>query len=150
MDDIAELFREPTVAAYLASTRVAAADREALLDRALPDLQQDARNFAKLLVRKRRAALADGVREAFAERLQTTRGIAAAEVTTAVALDDDARAAVEAAVRRFTDAESVQLAERVDPAILGGAVVRIGDRIIDGSVRTRLAAMRRSLAGGAA
>ena len=69
-------------------------------------------------------------------------------MTTAVPLSTDARSAVEDAVRRYTNAESVSLSETVDRQIIGGAVVKIGDRIIDGSVRTRLSTMRRSLAQG--
>ena len=150
LDDIAQLFEEATVRGFLVSTRVTQSQKEAVLDQALPDVQDSARNLAKLLVRKRRAALADQIGDAFRARLNTQRGIADATVTTAVALTDDARAAVEEAVRRVTNADTVALSEQVDPEIIGGAVVQIGDRIIDGSVRTRLATLRRSLASGAA
>ncbi len=148
LGDIAQLFSEPTVYAFLISTRVSQDEKEQVLDNALPDLQSNARNFAKLLVRKRRANLAPQIIDAFRERLNSVRGIAEATVTTAVPLSDDGRAAVEAAVRRYTDAEAVSLSEAVDSQIIGGAVVQIGDRIIDGSVRTRLSSMRRSLAQG--
>ena len=140
LEDIAALFS--------VSTRVAQADKERVLDDALPDVQTSAGNFAKLLVRKRRANLAPQIIEAFRERLNSVRGIAEATVTTAVPLSDDARSAVEEAVRRYTNAETVSLSETVDGQIIGGAVVKIGDRIIDGSVRTRLSTMRRSLAQG--
>ena len=148
LDDIAELFAEPTVYGFLVSTRVPQAEKEQILDNALPDLQTAAGSFAKLLVRKRRANLAPQVIEAFRERLNSVRGVAEATVTTAVPLSDEARAAVEEAVRRYTSAETVSLSETVDNTIIGGAVVKIGDRIIDGSVRTRLSTMRRSLAQG--
>jgi F-type H+-transporting ATPase subunit delta len=148
LDDIADLFGEPTVYGFLVSTRVPQAEKEQVLDNALPDLQTVARNFAKLLVRKQRANLAPQIIEAFRERLNSVRGIAEATVTTAVPLSDDARAAVEEAVKRYTNVETVSLSETVDDAIIGGAVVKIGDRIIDGSVRTRLSTMRRSLAQG--
>ncbi len=146
--DIVALFSEPTVYSFLASTRVSQAEKERVLDSALPDLQNAARNFAKLLVRKRRANLAPQISEAFRERLNDVRGIADATVTTAVPLSDAARAAVVDAVRRYTGAERVELVATVDRDLIGGAVVKIGDRIIDGSVRTRLDTMRRSLAQG--
>ncbi len=148
LDEIAELFNEPTVYGFLVSTRVPQVQKEQVLDNALPDLQNAASNFAKLLVRKRRANLAPQIIEAFREQLNSVRGIAEATVTTAVPLSDDARTAVEDAVRRYTNAETVSLSEAVDNTIIGGAVVKIGDRIIDGSVRTRLSTMRRSLAQG--
>ena len=148
LDDIAALFNEPTVYGFLVSTRVPQVEKEQVLDNALPDLQANARNFAKLLVRKRRANLAPQIIEAFRERLNSVRGIAEANVTTAVPLSDEARTAVAEAVRRYTNADTVTLYETVDQQIIGGAVVKIGDRIIDGSVRTRLSSMRRSLAQG--
>ncbi len=148
LKDIAALFAEPTVYQFLASTRVPQAEKEQVLDTALPDVQRSAGNFAKLLVRKRRANLAPQIVEAFRERLNSVRGIAEATVTTAVPLTDDARSAVQDAVRRYTNARTVSLSEAVDGQIVGGAVLKIGDRIIDGSVRTRLATMRRSLAQG--
>ena len=146
--DIGQLFSEPTVYGFLISTRVSQADKEQVLDNALPDLQSNARNFAKLLVRKRRANLAAQIVDAFRERLNSVRGIAEANVTTAVPLSNEARTAVAEAVRRYTNADTVTLYETVDSQIIGGAVVQIGDRIIDGSVRTRLSSMRRSLAQG--
>ena len=148
LDEIAALFNEPTVYGFLVSTRVAQVQKEQVIDNALPDVQTAAGSFAKLLVRKRRANLAPQIIEAFREQLNSVRGIAEATVTTAVPLSDDARAAVEDAVRRYTNAETVSLSEAVDHTIIGGAVVKIGDRIIDGSVRTRLSTMRRSLAQG--
>ena len=148
LDDIAALFSEPTVYGFLVSTRVPQSDKEQVLDNALPDVQSNAANFAKLLVRKRRANLAPQIIEAFRERLNSVRNVAEANVTTAVPLSEEARTAVAEAVRRYTNADTVTLYETVDQQIIGGAVVKIGDRIIDGSVRTRLSTMRRSLAQG--
>lgn len=148
LDDIVALFAEPTVYSFMISTRVPQAEKEQVLDNALADAQRGASNFAKLLVRKRRANLAPQIREVFRARLNGVRGIAEANVTTAVPLTDDARSAVVAAVRRYTAAETVSLSEAVDRQIVGGAILQIGDRIIDGSVRTRLSTMRNSLAQG--
>lgn len=149
LDDLVALFANADAAAFFVSTRVAQADKERVIDQAMADAAAEGRNLAKLLVRKRRTRLADQIRDAFRARLNIERGVAEAVVTTAVPLSDDARAAVEAAVRGYTNAATVELTETVDTAILGGAVVRIGDRIIDGSVRTRLNSLRRSVAGGA-
>ena len=148
LDDIAALFSEPTVYGFLVSTRVPQSDKEQVLDNALTDVQSNAASFAKLLVRKRRANLAPQIIEAFRERLNSVRNVAEANVTTAVPLSEEARTAVAEAVRRYTNADTVTLYETVDQQIIGGAVVKIGDRIIDGSVRTRLSTMRRSLAQG--
>ena len=75
---IAALFADPTVAGYLASSKVPEAEKFVLLQRALPDVQPQALNLARLLVRKRRAALAPGIAEAFGAQLNTERGVAVA------------------------------------------------------------------------
>ena len=68
-------------------------------------------------------------------------------MTTAQPLDGAARASVVDAVRRATGATEVQLSEQTDRTILGGAIIQIGDHIVDGSVRARLAGLRRNIAG---
>ena len=148
LDDVVNLFVSPHAAAFFVSTRVLQDDKEQVIDAALTDASNEARNLAKLLVRKRRTALAEHIREAFRQQLNSERRIAQAVVTSAVPLSPAARASVEAAVRRYTSATTVELSENVDTAILGGAVLRIGDRIIDGSVRTRLNSLRRTVASG--
>lgn len=148
LNDVAALFGSPETAAFFVSSRVTQADKEQVLDAALLDASTEARNLAKLLTRKRRTRLAEQIRDTFRLRLNSDRGIAEAAVTTAVPLSAESRVAVEAVVRSYTNAVTVQLSETVDSAILGGAIVRIGDRIIDGSVRTRLNSLRRTVAGG--
>lgn len=144
---IAELFADPTVAGYLAASKVPEEQKFTLLQRALPEVQPLALNLARLLVRKRRVALAPGIAEAFGAQLNTERGVAVAQVTTAVPLSEGARAAIIEAIRRGFGATSVDLQESVTRDILGGAVIRVGDHLIDGSVATRLQDLRRSIAG---
>ncbi len=72
-----------------------------------------------------------------------------ATVTTAIELDAGQRERIEAQLRQ-THGEDLPIGYRVDPSILGGVVVRVGDRYIDGSVATRLGKLRQSLTGGGA
>ena len=138
---------DPTGGAYLQSTKVEESAKFATLDQALADVDPKARNLAKLLVRKRRIGLAREVAAAFGVMLDGERGVARARVTTATTLSDAGRQSVVDAVRRETGATQVELEEQIDREILGGAGGRVGDRIIDGSVRTRLGGLRRSIAG---
>ena len=150
LETLAGLVAEPTVGEFLRSTKIAEAQKSAILDQALRDLDPNVSRLAKLLVRKRRIGIVDQILAAYNELLNTTRGIAVARVTTAVALTDDGRRAVETAVQRASGATEVQLEERVDREILGGAIIQLGDHIVDGSLRTRLAGLKRSLAGSMA
>ena len=147
LDGLAALAADPTVGAYLATTKVEESAKFATLDQALPGVDPKARNLAKLLVRKRRTALAGDIARVFGGLVNAERGLASARVTTARPLSDAGRASVEQAVRAGTGAQDVELDEQIDREILGGAIVQIGDHIIDGSVRTRLRGLRRSNAG---
>ena len=71
--------------------------------------------------------------------------LVAVEVTSAVELTADARKKIAARVAEATG-RTVKLAERVDPDILGGLVLRVGDVIVDGSVKARIRQLRRRLA----
>ena len=144
---IRALYAETTVAEFLQSTKVEEPRKFGIIDQALADSSAKARSFAKVLVRKQRVRIVDQIEDAFTELFNAQQGITVARVTTAVPLDDAGRAAIESAIRRRTSANQVQLEEVVDRDILGGAVVRIGDRIIDGSLRTRLTGLKRSIAG---
>ena len=77
--------------------------------------------------------------------LDDHRGIGAAEVITAVPLDSQAESRIVDQMSKATG-KRITLTSSVDPDIVGGIVIKIGDRLIDGSTRTKLSAMRNSLA----
>ncbi len=147
LDALRALAVEPTVSQYLQSANVDEASKFQAIDQGLEGTAPAVRNLAKLLTRKRRIAIADQVVDAFKDLVNAERGIAEATVTTAQPLDDAGRSAVIAAVQRSTGAREVSLTEQLDREIIGGAVIRMGDHIIDGSVRTRLSGLKRSIAG---
>jgi len=82
----------------------------------------------------------------FNEMADERRGIARADVVTAVPLDDAQRNQVAAGLAKLMGRSEVMMTESVDSEIIGGVVARVGDRLIDGSTRTQLRAMRDSLA----
>jgi F-type H+-transporting ATPase subunit delta len=143
---IADLAAQPSVVEVLASSRVPFEDKERLLRSGLADVSPLALNLARLLVQKGRMALAGQVWDEYQRLLDEHRGRAQALVLTAVPLSEDEERAVAQRLRELTGKEIV-LEGRVDPEILGGLVARVGDRLIDGSTRTRLLALRRQLAG---
>ena len=82
-------------------------------------------------------------------RLDNARqGITIATATSAAPLDPDEVRALTARMEQFTGGR-VELDLQVDPSLLGGLVVRVGDRLIDGSVRGRLERLRNQLVSGA-
>ena len=111
----------------------------------MPDGMEATRlNFIKLLVLRRRTELFSQIREAFEALVDEAQGRTEVELTVATELSDDERRTFEELLGGRSGGE-VRLAVRVDPAILGGAIVRQGDHVTDGSVRRRLAEMRNEL-----
>lgn len=147
LDAIAELAEHPQAAPFFASGRVSEDDKRRLLERALADLSPLAMNLARILLNRGRLTLAPQIAAAYNAMLDAERGIQHALVTTAVNLSDAERQAVARRLQELTGAREVQLETRVDPSIIGGMIVRIGDRLIDGSTRTKLVELKRSLAG---
>ena len=75
------------------------------------------------------------------------RGEVSAEVISAIELDDTRRARVEQAVSKLAGSDKLSLSMRVDPSLIGGLVVRIGSRMIDTSIRTKLNRLETAMKG---
>jgi F-type H+-transporting ATPase subunit delta len=102
------------------------------------------KRLVELLSTRDRLELLPDVVEAYATLVNTAHGVVAAEAISAVPLAEDQQQALEATLKgAFT---SVELRTSVDPALVGGLVVRAFGRTYDGSVREHLAALRRRLA----
>jgi F-type H+-transporting ATPase subunit delta len=101
-------------------------------------------NLMMVLNRKGRTMLLPHVCDAFGKLLDRQRGRERVFVTTAVELNDDLRDRVRAAANALSGRESV-LVERVEPALLGGMQLQIGDQVLDTSLKSRLRRMRQSL-----
>lgn len=145
LNDVAEVLAESGLAPVLADPKVPLDRRLSLVERTL-DISPLALNLAKLLVQKGRSADARAVADAFGRMADEHEGIAHAEVTTAVELSAEKVAEIEKQLSAQVG-KTVKASARVDPAILGGVVVRVGDQLVDGSVRTRLKRLRRELEG---
>ena len=75
------------------------------------------------------------------------RGEVSAEVISAAEMDDTRRARVEQAVSKLAGSDKLSLSMRVDPSLIGGLVVRIGSRMIDTSIRTKLNRLETAMKG---
>jgi len=148
LDLLAQIFRPDEVLAWLSNPSVPMSEKESLIEIGLAFTSQEARNFGRLLVARGRTSLADQILTIFRAKLDETRGIAHARVTTAVSLTEADLSAIAARLASMTG-QQVKIEPVVDPTILGGIVVRIGDRLIDASAKARLVALKRRLAGTA-
>lgn len=108
----------------------------------------EVRNLAGVLIGNRRLALLPQVAASFGAQLAARRGQQVAEVVSAHALTDTQRAQISA---RLTEAgySGVKLTEQVDPSILGGLIVRIGSRLYDNSIKSKLQRLQYAMKGAA-
>jgi F-type H+-transporting ATPase subunit delta len=146
IDQMAQFMAEPEVKQVLENTRVAQDAKLQLIEAALNDLAPQPLNLARLLVRKKRTALAPEIAASFRAMVQELSGIQRVHASTAVPLTDTERIQLQARLRESTGHEVV-LETDVDPALIGGIVVQIGDRLIDASTRARLQLLKRTLTG---
>ena len=138
--------REPELRAVLTDRGLADDRKQALLNGLLDGKVQEAtkRIVEALVVTPRGRTLEDGLSD-YADLAADIRTRTLATVTTAVALDDSQRERLAASLSAQLG-HAVQLQVEVDPKVVGGVVVHVGDEVIDGSTRHRLAEARRRLA----
>ena len=101
-----------------------------------------AANFIKLVASKRRLfAVRDMIRD-YGMLNDLLRGVSRAEVTSAAPLSDANVTSLKETLRAASGGKDVRLTAKVDPAIIGGLVVKLGSRMVDGSLKTKLNAIR--------
>jgi F-type H+-transporting ATPase subunit delta len=147
LDAAAEMVRNEQVLDVLANPAIPLDQRLEATQRAFAKLSQPVRNLILLLVRRGRIEQLPRVAAEFARRDDERNGLVHATATSAAPLGAEEIRAIAARLEQLTGAR-VGLETNVDPSILGGVVVRIGDRLIDGSVRGRLERLRGRLAAG--
>jgi F-type H+-transporting ATPase subunit delta len=103
------------------------------------------RNFLFVMADNQRIHLLPEIVETFERVLRQRQGIAEAEVTSAAELNDEQKTTLLSTLERLSG-KRIQAKYSLEPELLGGAVVRIGDTIYDGSVRNRLNQLRTRLA----
>ncbi|CCO08432.1 F0F1 ATP synthase subunit delta [Desulforamulus hydrothermalis] len=101
-------------------------------------------NFLGLVVDKRRENYISGIAAEFAALANEARGKVAAEVTSAIQLSDEQKQQLIQVASRLAG-KQVEPTFAVDPSLIGGVVVKIGSKVIDGSIKTRLAALKSRL-----
>lgn len=150
LDEIAALLRDsPELAALLADVRVARAAKEqvvkGVLERAgLPELVN---TFVLFVMGKRRLRLLPEIAVHFHRLADERLGRARARVTVAVPLPPEQEQTLRQALERLSG-KAITLHVQVDPAILGGAITRVGSILWDGSLRTQLHQLRETIVKG--
>ena len=120
------------------------AEKETVLRRVASGVSEEPLRLALLMIRRGRPGAIDAMVKRFGELVRRERGISLAEVRTARPLDEEQRTAITERLRALTG-DRIEMKEVVDDALIGGVSVRIGDRLYDASVRSRLERLRARL-----
>src|SRR5579885_1696656 len=133
---VAYLLMEPKVPAKRKETAV----RQALASKVLPT----SLNLALLVVQRELVEAMPNIANELERLVLEYKNEAVAQVTTATRMDDAEQTLIKRALEDRTH-KTIIMETRVDPSILGGVIARVGDQLIDGSVRTRLSVLQHQL-----
>jgi F-type H+-transporting ATPase subunit delta len=134
----AQVVADPRVHSLLGSPHVSAAQLSELVNGVVgPKLDEHGRNFITLLAQNRRLGFLPEIAALFERMKAEVENAVDVDVTSATALTPDQQARYAAALQKKLG-RSVRLHTRIDQSLLGGAVLRAGDLVIDGSIKGRL------------
>jgi F-type H+-transporting ATPase subunit delta len=145
----AEVAANPDAARVVDNPAIPITSRRDVVTRLLgPRISPQALNLTLLLAQRGRFSTAPAVAAEYKRLLDRERDVVTATVASAVPLEPAELEAIAARVREMTGSRA-EVAAVVDPALIGGLTVRIGDRLIDASVRGRLERLRDRIVAGA-
>ena len=140
LDFWSALVSHPDMASRLEAPGFTHQDRAAMIEKVDDKMDDESRSFIRLLAENNRLGMMGDIREIFEVLRAEEEGEIEASVTTAFPLSDAQRQnIVEALGKRLN--RKVRLIETVDDSLIGGAVIRAGDLVIDGSLKGRVDTM---------
>lgn len=145
LERIAVLARNSDFVSVMENPKFSFEDKAKLLNSQLRGLSPKALNLAYILTNQGKFSLISQVYEDYLQMLDDFRRIDQAEVTTAIPLDEAEISKLTQQLGTITG-KRVIITEKVDPGIIGGMIARVGGKIIDGSTRSQLAALKNDLA----
>ena len=146
LERIAAAIKDSQLYPLLENPKMPFSEKARILNLCLEGVTPLAMNLAYLLVTRRRLGIVEDIVGEYQHLVDEHRGIAHAEVATAVPVDEELKDRLVHRLGAMLDREIV-LSTRVDPSLIGGLVARVGDKLIDGSTKSRLLSLRESLIG---
>ncbi|MDY6911563.1 MAG: ATP synthase F1 subunit delta [Chloroflexota bacterium] len=145
MNFVADVFGDAELLSVLENPKIRFEDKADVVAKNLTGISAMALNLAKLLVQKHRVKIMPQIALEYSILVDRHQGIEHAQVTTAVEMDFSAESKLKEELSKITGSK-VELTTKIDPAIIGGFVARMGDKVIDGSVRNRLQHLKQNIA----
>jgi len=157
LDDIREqlgafsdaLEKDRELSVFFFSPYFSTQEKQDGLSRVLVDADPTIVNFLELLIEKHRMPVLFRIRREYDAMWERANRVLPVEITSAVELDEQTVKGIGDRIGEETG-QKVELTARVQPEILGGVVLRVGNQILDASIRNRLERLRQQVATGAA
>lgn len=146
LDRASEMMQQSEVAGFFKDPNVAEGNKVEAVDRTFRDVNPHVRNLLRMLTVLNRLNLLPGIVTELRDLDRAARGVVEAFVTVARPITDTESADIAQRLGKATG-KTIEIHVQVDASILGGIVVRLGDRLIDASVKGRLDRLRSDLAG---
>jgi len=143
---MASLAEEPAIISFLESPKVYFDDKARLLSEQLPGINPVALNLVYLLADKGRLAMLGDIAGDYERLLNNYLGIETAEVITAIPLNEEDKLKLAEHLGAMVS-KKVALKTEVDARLIGGIIARIGGKLLDGSTRSKLEALKKDLIG---
>jgi len=132
--------------AFLENPKIHFSEKEKLLSGHMTEVNPLTLNLVLLLVSRGKLDIIDEIADEYQRLWNSHRGIELAEVTTAVPLAREDEQKLARHLGRIVG-KKVEIKADINPGVIGGFIARIGDRLLDGSTRSKLAALKKELAG---
>ena len=108
-------------------------------------ISDDVLGFLLILIEKDRYTELPAVAEYFISQVREYKNIGTAQVTSAFPVTEEQKKQIEEKLLSTTDYTAFDMEYQTDPSLIGGVIIRIGDRVVDGSVRNKLAKLAQSV-----
>jgi F-type H+-transporting ATPase subunit delta len=146
LERIADIVSDDTILAVLENPKLKSDDKIKIFSENLSDINPLALNLVRMLISKTGIGIIKAISDEYRKFLDDYHGIKTADVITAVPIDEKDEEKLAEDLGAMVGSKVVVKAE-VDPGIIGGIVARVGGKLLDGSTRSKLAALKRELGG---
>ncbi len=142
-----EILRDhPDFSRIMAHPHIHTAEKQALLEAVFSGrAEENMLGFLHLITEKGHFQQLPGILDRYEERYRAFHGIGIARIVSAVPLTKDQKEKVEKKLAETTGYRQILPEYQVDPALIGGVVIRIGDRVVDGSIQNKLNRLTKEL-----
>jgi F-type H+-transporting ATPase subunit delta len=145
LETVSQLNTDKTVSAYLDNPAISFKEKESVLSGKMSGIDSAVVNLIYMLLSNGRVNKLPAVIDEYRQMVDSSKGVERAEVITAVPLDDKARQNISKRLGDMLGKKIVIQPENTDPELIGGVIVKVGGKLLDGSTRSALNILKKEI-----